>query len=242
MVIGIVLVAVELVGHGGTPGPKARATAVAAAGTSAAAAVTTPPSRAPGAAVATTNPAGTTVPTTVDSGNLPQTGAFPTTTSPQFSAEMAAFWEAVTSGVPSKGLAAFFPEAAYVQVKAIPDPQADWTTRLLDSYYADIGAAHRLLGPNASSAQLLAVRVYAGNAHWVTPGTCEARVGYFEVPNSRVIYQLDGQERSFGIASMISWRGEWYVVHLGAVNEYPGVPVVDAPAIGPGYPAPLETC
>lgn len=232
----VLLVAVVLSQHGRTRRPPLHHTAVATGGRPAATAA--PPISPPGTVASTT----TTSTTTVDAGSLPQTGAFPTAASAQFSAEMAAFWGAVKSGVPARGLPAFFPESAYEQVKAVSDPQSDWTYRLLDAYYRDIGAAHQLLGPDAASAQLLGVRVYAETAHWVTPGTCENRIGYFEVPNSRVIYRVDGQVRSFGIVSLISWRGEWYVVHLGAITESPGVPVVDAPAVGPGYPAPLETC
>jgi hypothetical protein len=236
--ITVVSLIVVLFDHARTPGAKPLPTAVAAGTRDAAVA----PSNEPTPAASTPTVPETPVSTKLDSGQLPQTGVFPTTTTPQFSSEMAAFWQAVTSGVPSKGLPAFFPESAYIQVKAILDPRHDWTVRLLDRYYGDIGAAHRLLGPNATSAQLVGVQVYAGTAHWVTPGTCKNRVGYFEVPNSRVVYQVNGQVRSFGITSMISWRGEWYIVHLGAINESPGVPVVDAPSIGPGYPAPLQTC
>ena len=39
---------------------------------------------------------------------------------------------------------------------------------------------------------------------------------------------------SFGIASLISWRGVWYVVHLGAISRTSVTGVVDDPTIGPG--------
>jgi len=41
---------------------------------------------------------------------------------------------------------------------------------------------------------------------------------------------------------MISWRGQWYVVHLGAVLRRAAIGVVDAPAAGTGVPAPSSTC
>ncbi|MHB1534309.1 MAG: hypothetical protein ACYC1D_06800 [Acidimicrobiales bacterium] len=214
-----------------------------------------PPGQTPGGAVVptrvglpvttktvTTTTVTTTTVTTTAAGTLPQTGAFPSATAPAFLQDMAALWAAVKSGVAARGLPAFFPEAAYLQVKAISGRASDWTDRLLAGYELDIGAAHKLLGPNAASAQLVGVEVPGGAAHWVSPGTCYNQIGYFEVPNSRMVYQVDGQTRSFGIASLISWRGEWYVVHLGAVNETPGVPAVDSPAVGPGYPAPANTC
>ena len=78
--------------------------------------------------------------------------------------------------------------------------------------------------------------------HWIPSGVCDNGVGYFEVANSRVVYQLDGQTRSFGIASMISWRGTWYVVHLGAILRGSAGGVVDEPTVGPGTSAPSRTC
>jgi hypothetical protein len=82
----------------------------------------------------------------------------------------------------------FFPEQAYVQVKAVNSPAADYQIRLVTHFDLDVAAAHPLVG--------------------VT--------------------------RSFGIASLISWRGYWYVVHLGAVEPPAGQGVVDAPAVGNG--------
>ena len=152
---------------------------------------------------------------------------------------MGHLWRAILTDAPPAARRAFFPLAAYEQVKAIGDPAADWKERLLGDFALDIQAAHRLLGPGA---RLVRVEVPAGFAHWVPPGACYNRVGYYEVPNSRVVYTSAGQEHSFGIASMISWRGQWYVVHLGAVLRRAAIGVVDAPAAGTGVPAPSSTC
>jgi hypothetical protein len=67
-------------------------------------------------------------------------------------------------------------------------------------------------------------------------------VGYYEVSNARVVYREAGQLRSFGIASMISWRGVWYVVHLGAVLRQEDAGVVDEPMSGPGESSDSGTC
>ena len=123
----------------------------------------------------------------------------------------------------------------------ITDPAGDWQNRLVADYGLDIGAAHALLGPDPTQATLVTVSVPEQYAHWVPPGVCANGIGYYEVANSRVVYQLDGQTRSFGIASMISWRGVWYVVHLGAILRSGGGEV-DEPAPGPGVSAPSDTC
>ena len=78
--------------------------------------------------------------------------------------------------------------------------------------------------------------VPSAEAVWVGPGACYNKAGYWHVANPRVVYRLHGQVRSFGIASLISWRGVWYVVHFGGITR-PAVGMVDAPASGPATPA-----
>jgi hypothetical protein len=124
-------------------------------------------------------------------------------------------WAGVRKNSLAKARPAFFPEAAYVQVKAIGDPRGDYTGRLLADYRLDLAAAHALLGAHPGSAELVGVKLPQSSVHWVPPRICENRVGYYEWPNARLVYRQNGTVRSFGIASMISWRGVWYVVHPG---------------------------
>lgn len=173
-------------------------------------------------------------------GSLPQTPQRPSATTSTFAAEMAALWTGVRTDSVHAAMPAFFPEAAYAQVKAIADPEGDWQARLVGNFALDLRAAHRLLGPTALHARLVAVDVPADYVHWVAPGACYNRLGYWEVPNSRLVYRVGDQVRSFGIASMISWRGIWYVVHLGSVSGGGGV--LDDPEPGRGSPAPSSTC
>ncbi|HEX4217246.1 MAG TPA: hypothetical protein VHZ02_02655 [Acidimicrobiales bacterium] len=191
-------------------------------------------------------PTTTTVPptttTTTGDGSLPQTGDFPSTNTPQFTAAMDALWNGIVSNSPATAMPAFFPEAAYLQLKTIGGAQSDFEDRLVGDFGLDIGAAHALLGADATRAQFVGVDVPSSFGHWVPPGVCYNDVGYFEVPNSRVVYQVNGQTESFGIASMISWRGQWYVVHLGAVIPPGGQGVVDDPETGTGSSAPSSTC
>jgi hypothetical protein len=112
----------------------------------------------------------------------------------------------------------------------------------VEDYKLDIDAAHGLLDGGAGGAQLVRVDVPPGYAHWVDPGACYNGVGYWELPNARVIYREGGEIHSLGIASMISWRGVWYVVHLGAVVRPGTEGLVDDPEVGTGYPEPSSTC
>jgi len=188
----------------------------------------------------TTTPPTTT--TTIDPGTLPQTDALPPADTPQFSANMAGLWQGITAGSVAPAMPAFFPQSAYVQLKTgIGDPAGDWQNRLVVDYALDIGAAHDLLGPDPVGATLVSVSVPEQYAHWIPPGVCANGIGYYEVANTRLVYTQAGVTHSIGIASLISWRGEWYVVHLGAILRSGGGEV-DEPAVGPGYSAPSRTC
>jgi hypothetical protein len=151
---------------------------------------------------------------------------------------MAALWRAITHDDPAAATVAFFPRAAYLQVKAIPDAAADYSGRLLRNFDLDIRAAHAILGRDARTARLVAVRVPREWA-WIAPGYCANRVGYWHAPGSRLVYRENGRLSSFGIFSLISWRGQWYVVHLGVWNR-PGT--VDAPSVGAGAFGPPGGC
>lgn len=188
----------------------------------------------------TTVPPSTT--TTTDGGSLPQTGTYPSSSSPHFQAAMQALFTSIVDGTPPTASAAFFPQTAYVQLKAIGGASADYQQRLVADYDLDILAAHAVLGAGAAGATLTSVQVPMQYAHWIPSGECENDVGYFEVANTRVVYLEGGVTRSFGIASLISWRGEWYVVHLGAILRPGSGGVVLDPATGPGSSAPSTTC
>lgn len=175
-------------------------------------------------------------------GALPQTGRIPAASTPCFHAVLRALWQGVRQDSMHHALYAFFPLQAYEQVKAIADPAGDYSDRLLADYRLDLHAAHELLVPHPEAARLIGAIVPPAYVHWVPPGACYNRIGYYEVPNSRVVYRTDGQVRSFGIASLISWRGVWYVVHLGAVTRSGSGGTVDDASDGAGTPAPSLTC
>ena len=180
--------------------------------------------------------------TTTDPGAEPQTAAFPSTQTPQFETEMSDLFQAVVANSAAIAEPAYFPESAYLQLKTINNATSDYVNRLEADFALDIGAAHALLGGDANTAKFVEGTAPSGFGHWVPPGVCDNRVGYFELPNARVVYQEDGQTRSFGIASMISWRGVWYVVHLGAILRSSDEGVVDAPSVGAGTSIPSSTC
>ncbi len=173
---------------------------------------------------------------------LHQTGTRPPARDPVLHAEMTDLWAAVVAGRPRLAMSAFFPVFGYRQIKAIYDPAADWRDRLVLDFRLDIYAAHRFLGRAARHARLVRVIVPELDAAWVPPGVCDNSGGYWHVGGARIVYKVRGQVRSIGIASLISWRGRWYVVHFGEVLRPVVIGVVDQPSQGEGVPGPAGGC
>ncbi|HEY1622488.1 MAG TPA: hypothetical protein VGG16_01690 [Streptosporangiaceae bacterium] len=152
---------------------------------------------------------------------------------------MADLWLAITKDRPEYASQAFFPEAAYAQTKAIAYATSDWQNRLWLDFELDVHAAHDVVGANA---RLIRVDMAPDwEAAWVSPGYCYNSVGYWHINGARLVYDRYGQQRSIGVASLISWRGVWYVVHFGGVIR-PAVGIVDDAAAGPGYTGPAGGC
>ena len=136
----------------------------------------------------TTTTARPTTTTTVDPGTLPQTDEKPTGTGTEFDARMKVLADAIINNSPDSAISTFFPVTAYKQTKK-----------------------------NAKSAVFTGVKV-PDTAAWIKPGV-EYNVGpYWRVFKTQMNFTVDGKNVQIPIESMISWRGQWYVVHLGTIR------------------------
>lgn len=167
--------------------------------------------------LATPTTAAPSTTTTVDPGTLPQTDEKPTGSGAAFEARMNLLADAIMANDPDMAPSTFFPVEAYKQTKKNTDPAADWKNRLIANFRVDVADAHRKLGPNASTAVFKGARV-PDTAKWVKPGE-EYNVGpYWRVFKTQMDFAVDGRPVTIPIESMISWRGQWYVVHLGTIR------------------------
>jgi hypothetical protein len=160
----------------------------------------------------------TPTPTSDDPSLLPQTHDTPRSSGPAFDARVTSLWEAIVHDTPDAATPFFFPLGAYQQVKDVADPAADWRHRLLAAYRHEIHALHGRLGDAAERAKLVGLDVTEARARWVEPGEEWNKIGYFRVFDSKLRYLVDGEAHAFEVKSLISWRGEWYVVHLSAIK------------------------
>ena len=103
----------------------------------------------------------------------------------------------------------------FQQVKDIAKPALDHERRLLAAFARNVHEYHRELGKDASGLRFVRVELPEDKVKWMKVGSEGNRVGYFRVLRSRLVVATGSdKERSFELTSMISWRGEWYVVHL----------------------------
>ena len=183
-----------------------------------AASTTAPGDTAAGAPATTAGTVATTTPPTTDPGALPQTDAKPTASGAQWDRDVAGLWDAIVTDDVQKARPFFFPLAAYKQVKQISDPAGDYDKRLITYYDQDIHALHKQLGANAAKAKFVKLDVPSANAQWIKPGVEYNKGAYWRVFDSKLLYTVDGKQSSMLVKSMISWRGEWYVVHLSSIR------------------------
>lgn len=169
-------------------------------------------SAAPSASAASTSTSVSPAADAGDPGELPQTRDKPSAKGAAFEARAAALWDGIAHDDPDRAMPFFFPVSAYKQVKDVGDPAADWRRRLVAAYARDVHALHKRLG-DAADAKLVRLDV-PDLAKWVEPGEEYNKLGYWRVYGTRIVYEVGGKERTFEISSLISWRGEWYVVHL----------------------------
>jgi hypothetical protein len=174
-----------------------------------------------------------------NAGTLPQTSVLPKTNVAAFNNAVHDLWLAVATGNPDYARPAFFPEKAYEQVKAIAYPESDWQGRLWLDFTLDVAAVHKLIKPGATFTKVIAP---TEDEQWIPTGACYNSTGYWHLPGSRLVYREGGVTHSFGIASFISWRGDWYVIHLGALVRGGAYGIVDDPETGEGFPGPAGGC
>ena len=152
-------------------------------------------------------------------------------------------FSAIESGNSSTALQSFFPEAPYVSMKAglIAYPAADYKNRLVAFFKLDL-AAYRNAFAGRMPSTFVGVNANPKFAQWIAPGACENSIGYWHVPGVRMVVRRNGRLVSAAVFSLISWRGQWYVIHLGPNPRPRNVGTVAEFHTGRGVAGPAGGC
>ena len=128
---------------------------------------------------------------------------------------MSSLFEAIANDNPELARSFFFPLPAYEQVKAIAKPARDWEARLWKNFVRDVHTYHALLGDDPGAAKLERFELREPGVSWMKPNSEGNRIGYYRVTRSKLhVRKANGEPAVLEVTSMISWRGEWTVVHL----------------------------
>ena len=150
-----------------------------------------------------------------DGSALPQTADEPTSTSAWFNAGVRALFRAIQENDPTIAEPFFFPIVAYEKVKDVKDPKRDWERRLLANFRRDIRDYNKRLGAKAGQARFVGLELAKDRMKWMKPRSEGNKLGYFRVTRNRLRYETsEGKPATLEVTSLISWRGEWYLVHL----------------------------
>lgn len=136
--------------------------------------------------------------------------------SPAFKKRLELLWKAIVSNDASIAADVFFPVVAYEKVKDIQKPKADWKHRLMKNFERDVREYHKKLGPAPESLVLSGIDLDESRVKWMDRGKEGNKVGYWRVTRSKLRYAdgKGGADKTLELTSLISWRGEWFVVHL----------------------------
>lgn len=152
-----------------------------------------------------------------ESGNpLPQTDkeTKPSFDSPAWQKRARLLFEAIQKDDPEIAARVFFPKEAYVQVKDIPKPEADWKSRLMRAFKRDIHEYHKAM-KKPEAAEYVGYKADMKHAKWMPERGEGNKVGYYRITHTKLQYKnADGKNRELDVTSLISWRGEWFLVHL----------------------------
>ena len=156
---------------------------------------------------------------------------------------MAGLFESLVTGNATRANAMFFPRSAYLRMKSglLASPSADYAGRLLAFFDLDVATYHHQL-TNPGVPTLVRVSYNASYAAWIAPGHCENLIGYWHLPGVRFVFRHGTRTWSVAVASLISWRSVWYVVHLGPNPRSRNVGTLDDYRTGPGTPGPAGGC
>jgi hypothetical protein len=138
-------------------------------------------------------------------------------------------FDAILADAPERAQDVFFPRAAFLLVKDIPDP-GKYYDRLKRRFEQDVHALHASLADPAS-AQFERFEL-ANRGGFVRVHEEGNRLPYWASRHSFIHFRMRGKPQRLEVRVLITWDDHWYVIHL---NEFrAGVIPVEAVQVKAG--------
>lgn len=120
-------------------------------------------------------------------------------------------FDAIVRDEPALAEDFFLPLDAFRLIKAMSDPDTLWN-RIHRAYEEDIHELHASL-PDLARATFVRLEL-SRRRSWVVLREETNRLPYWAQRHNRLVYAVDGEERSFEVRTLIAWDDRWYVTHL----------------------------
>jgi hypothetical protein len=109
----------------------------------------------------------------------------------------------------------FFPEPAFLELKAIAKP-ADYYRQLVKWYEQDFAreqARFKGRGP------LLFKAMKGGSCKWKAPQTEANKIPYWSCYKRKIELTAGGQSETLEVRALINWGRQWFITHLGPIPK-----------------------
>jgi hypothetical protein len=139
----------------------------------------------------------------------------PSASDPALAARLANLFDAIKTGNDAEAIRSFLPVNAYVAIKQGGGNASDWQYRLIDhDFLPQLARIRASLGHGLAQAIYMGYSVPQATAHICPVGREENKAPYWQVYYTRLLFKMNGVFTSITINTMISWRGQWYPVHM----------------------------
>jgi hypothetical protein len=136
-------------------------------------------------------------------------------------------FEAIVADAPARAEEVFFPRAAFLLVKDIPDP-GKYYDRLKRRFEQDIHALHASL-KDPASARFERFEL-ANRGGFVRVHEEGNRLPYWAARHSFIHYRAAGKSERLEVRVLITWDDRWYVIHLDEFRSGVAVQAARAPS------------
>jgi hypothetical protein len=126
-----------------------------------------------------------------------------------FEARARLLFDAILRADPTRAKEVFFPRAAFLLVKAMPNP-GRYYDKLLARFEQDIHALHKTVTQDARFERF----ELSKRGGYVKPGEEGNRLPYWAARHCFLHYRERGQLKKLEVRVVITWQERWYVIHL----------------------------